>query len=381
MGGAERSILDLASRFHARGNRVLMLVGQELGRTTFVQEAAERGIPVREVDWSPRRSLWANLAAATRALRTVDARVLHLNISWLWWMWVVPLVARVATRARVIGTMRAMPDPHELVPTRRHFGFLPGMRLWHLEEVVTGFLLGRLFERTISINARDFPLRLVRDYRFPRERIGVIYNGIDTSLPPRSWEERARRRASLGVAPEEVLLCYAGRLSREKGLHLLIEALASLPKQIRLVIVGEGPQRAELEAQTQELSLSSRVAFIGFDRDAEGWMAASNVVVVPSTWYEAFGRVVVEAMAQGVPVVASRIGGMAELFEDGVHGYFVEAGSVPDLRRVLARLVGSTAELQEMGHRGRSLVVERYSLERVEADYHREYVALAGPIR
>jgi glycosyltransferase involved in cell wall biosynthesis len=370
----------LATRFAARGSQVLILIGPELLRTRFVDEVRRAGIPIREVGWSPRISLWKNLCAAFREFGSLDARLVHFNISWLWWMWTVPLAARVRTSAKVIGTMRAMPDPHQLVPRRRHFGFLPGLRLWHLEEVVAGFIWGRLLHRTIAINARDFPLRLVRDYWFPKDRIGVVYNGIDVTRPPRTSEERQRCRAALKVAQDEFLVCYAGRLSNEKGVHLLLEALAGLPDRVRAVIVGEGPQQPGLETLVAKLSLSRRVTFVGFDRDPEGWMASADVVAVPSTWYEAFGRVVIEAMAQGVAVVASRIGGMGELFEDGVHGRFVEAGSVAQLRQALEELAERPIECKRMGERARKLVVERYSLERVEADYTREYLSLVGSL-
>jgi glycosyltransferase involved in cell wall biosynthesis len=126
------------------------------------------------------------------------------------------------------------------------------------------------------------------------------------------------------------------------------------------------------------LGVAGRCVFVGFSEHPEAWLAVADVVAVPSTWYEAFGRVVVEAMREGVPVVASRIGGMAELFDDGVHGRFVEPGSIDDLANALRELGNDPHARRRMGEAGRQLVAERYSLDRVERDYLREYQRLTG---
>jgi glycosyltransferase involved in cell wall biosynthesis len=375
-GGAERSLLDLATRFAAAGARIAILIGPELQATEFVAEARSRGLELYPVDWSPRKGLMANIRALT-VFGRLQTRIIHFNISWLRGMWLVPLAARVLTHAKLLGSMRAMPDPHHLIPRRRYFGFVPGLQLWHLPELAVGWLWGRILHRTITVNANDFRERLVGHYGYPRDRIGVIYNGVDTEVRV-SEQERAGCRESLGIDDKTFLLCAAGRVSVEKGLHHLIDAISGLPPIVHLVIVGDGPQRQDLKRQASSLQLKDRVHFVGHTSTPERWMAACDIVVVPSTWYEAFGRVVVEAMVQGTPVVASRIGGMAELFEDGVHGRYVTPGSAEDLRKVLAELIAEPHLLQSMGSRAISLVNDRYSLSRVTADYLCEYERLAG---
>jgi glycosyltransferase involved in cell wall biosynthesis len=288
------------------------------------------------------------------------------------------LFARLLTRARLIGSMRAMPDPHQLVPRRRYLGFIPGLQLWHLPEWIVGWMWGRILHRTVTVNARDFSARLIRHYGYRAERISVIYNGIDVNAPRVSAEGAGAHRRQNGIADNDFLVALVGRLSEEKGAHLLLEAIAPLQPRVRVVLVGDGPQRAELETLTDRLGLRPRVLFAGYTPRPETWMAAADVVAVPSTWYEAFGRVVVEAMNQGTAVVASRIGGMAELFDDGAHGRYVEAGSVEGLRAALRELAGQPALVQRMGEQARRLMRERYSLERVEAEYAEAYRLLAG---
>jgi glycosyltransferase involved in cell wall biosynthesis len=240
---------------------------------------------------------------------------------------------------------------------------------------------GRLLHRTVTINARDFPLRLARDYGYPPERIAVVYNGIDTEVPSIDATARADARDAFELRADALIVGYVGRLSPEKGVHVLLDALARAPERVCAVIVGDGPQRAELEVQTERLALGDRVRFLGHRSEIRTIFASLDVVAVPSLWYEAFGRVVVEAMNEGVPVVAARIGGMAELFTDGVEGFFVESGSVESLASCLATLPDQRERLADMGARGRALVRERYSLARVLRDYEAEYARLLGESR
>jgi glycosyltransferase involved in cell wall biosynthesis len=383
-GGAERSALDLAARFAARGDRVLMLVGPGLEGTSFVETAQRRGVVVKRVNWSPKTGFFANAVESLRVARAVRARIVHLNMSWLPWMWTVPLAFRLFGSGHVVGTMRAMPDPHVTVPRKKHFGFLPGLQLWHWPEVIVGWIWGRLLERTVTINAHDYPLRLVRDFGYPRERLVPIYNGIEPRREPLDAAVRNLLRRKVGASDADCVVCFAGRLSPEKGLHLLVEAISALPPRFRLTVVGAGPQRQEIEARARALGIANRVAFVGHTDAPNEWMAASDIVAVPSTWQEAFGRVVVEAMNEGTPVIASRVGGMAELFDDGIQGKFVTAGSVTELRDALAALGDTPDERKRMGEAGRQLVRVRYSLDRVEFEYHRLYSslvtgAIAGP--
>jgi glycosyltransferase involved in cell wall biosynthesis len=93
-----------------------------------------------------------------------------------------------------------MPDPHQLVTRRKYFGVLPGLRLWHLPELVAGWLWGKILHRTICVNARDFSARLIRDYGYSPKKLGVIYNGIDTNaqrIPSERMAEAKADRAAL----------------------------------------------------------------------------------------------------------------------------------------------------------------------------------------
>ncbi|PWU24586.1 MAG: transferase [Candidatus Rokuibacteriota bacterium] len=137
-------------------------------------------------------------------------------------------------------------------------------------------------------------------------------------------------------------LLYVGRIAPEKGLDTIIRAL---PASLELVVAGDGPDRARLESQA-----SSNVRFLGQvdTADVESLLRSARALVVPSRWYEGQPRAIVEAFAAGVPVLASRIGGLPELIEDGVDGYLVEPSEVPAWRAALYRFADD-AEAQRLG--------------------------------
>lgn len=376
-GGAERSLLELAAAIQGRGWSVLIVAERALVDTEFPEVAARYGLAVEWVDWAPKRGAWANFRTALRFFRGLETRILHFNISWREHMWAVALAARVARIPVLIGTMRAMPDPHTLIPRKRYLGVFPGLQLWHWSEVAVGWLWGRLLKRTVSINARDFPVRLVRDFHYPRDRLTVIYNGIRISDARMSDSSRESDRERFGVAPEEFLICYVGRVSPEKGIHVLIRAVHELKGPVRLLIVGDGAQKQALEELVDSLNEQNRVSFLGYRKEPKDVMASADVVVIPSLWYEAFGRTVVEAMSVSVPVVASDIGGMAELFTHGVHGLYVQPDSVEALASALTKLQADPDARKQMGVAARQWAVERYSSDRVYEEYFQLYNSLA----
>ena len=368
-GGAERSLLDLAEGVSKHGHSILILAEKKLENTLFSKLAFDLGLHIEWVTWAPEKNFLPNFVSAIKTFSKIRGKVIHFNISWRRRMWIIPIIARILTRSHLIGTMRAMPDPHNLVPRRQYLGFIPGLNLWHIPEMVVGWMWARLLDITVTINEKDFPSRLIASYGFSSDRIRVIPNGIHVRPNLPSEYDRQTQREILGIRPGKILLCFAGRLSSEKGVTHLLQALALLPETFQLVLIGSGPQRSELESLAQELGLQPKVNFEGFQTNPEDILAASDIVVVPSIWYEAFGRVVVEAFNQGVPVVASRIGGMAELFSDGVEGKYTPPGDPVALARTLEQMGKDPDKLRSMGMAGRQLVKTSYSFNRVLSQY------------
>jgi len=182
--------------------------------------------------------------------------------------------------------------------------------------------------------ATEHERRLLRQlYRVPETKVSVIPLGVDRDRfqpRPRAAGTVAAVRQRLSLAAEERLVLAVGRLEPLKGFDILIRALGEMTQrgQVRLAIVG-GDERAEAErhrlaAVASELGVTDRVSLAGSipHEQLAGWYNAADVVAVPS-FYESFGLVAVEALASGVPVVASRVGGLTSTVRDGRTGYLV----------------------------------------------------------
>lgn len=154
---------------------------------------------------------------------------------------------------------------------------------------------------------------------------------------------------------------YVGRLSEEKGVDTLIRAAAKVPG-IPVRIVGTGPEEAKLKALAKELG-AANVRFDGFQEGAalKALYAGARFLVVPSLWYEVFGLIVLEAYAAGKPVIASQIGGLGELVQDGETGVLVSAGDVEDLAEQMSDLWAEPATCGVMGRAGRAWVEKEFT--------------------
>jgi glycosyltransferase involved in cell wall biosynthesis len=190
----------------------------------------------------------------------------------------------------------------------------------------------------------------------------VVRNGIDF--------ERfdAETRAPLsGPLPEGRRVAVIGNLWPVKGHRLLLEAVALLPAELRevhFVYAGDGPEREPLARRIEELGLSGRVHLLGHRLDVPALLARSEAACLCSS-AEGLSNALMEAMAAGLPVVATRVGGNPELVQEGETGFLVPAGDARAMARSLARLLSRPAEARAMGARGRAFAQAQLSLERM----------------
>ena len=183
--------------------------------------------------------------------------------------------------------------------------------------------------------------------RIPREKIMVLRNGIDLEEYRPTYEDGG-------------YVLYFGRLSREKGVETLLKAHREVAGEIPLKIVGTGPIEAELKAKYP------KAEFLGYraGEELKSLVARASFVVVPSECYENCPMTVLEAMALGKPIIASRIGGIPELVEDGKTGLFFEAGNVEELKEKMLSLWRDRELRDEMGRAAREKAEREFSLER-----------------
>jgi glycosyltransferase involved in cell wall biosynthesis len=194
-------------------------------------------------------------------------------------------------------------------------------------------------------------------------------NPIDLTLTPGAAEaEQIRQRHQW--FPEHVHVVSVGRLVDQKRVDWLIRAWATVQQetpQARLWIVGDGPEEKSLKSLVAQLGLEASVNFVGARPDAWSYEAASDIVVM-TTIYEAQGRVALEAMACGKPIVGNDVDGVRDSFHDGVEGFLVPSADVPALAEALVKLVKSPELRREMGARGLERV-KLFDQPRVLAQY------------
>lgn len=200
----------------------------------------------------------------------------------------------------------------------------------------------------------------------PGERVAVITNGIDPSI----FSER-----QYAVRPHRIAMVAC--LREEKRIDVLIAAaprvLASHP-DAQFLIVGDGPCRAELVAQARACGVFDRFQFLGHRDDVPELLAKADLLVLPSEM-EAFPNAIIEAMAAGLPVVATAVGGIPELVEDGRTGRLVPPGNPEALAAALVEVLSEPDRAAEYGRAGRRSVEQTYSFERMVEQFETLYVS------
>jgi len=213
----------------------------------------------------------------------------------------------------------------------------------------------------ISQPLMDWAARL----RISAPRPGIkIYSGIDLE-GFRKPVDRAAARRSLGVGDDDLVVGIVAKLWEGKGHRLLINAFANLARAhrripLRLLVIGSGPLEQSLRRQVESLGLQSQILFAGFRSDVPAITAALDISVLPSD-FEGMGRVVLEAMAMGKPVIGSRVGGIPDLVDDEITGLLVPAGDQKKFEAALERLALDPALRARMGAAGAQKMGAQYS--------------------
>jgi glycosyltransferase involved in cell wall biosynthesis len=194
--------------------------------------------------------------------------------------------------------------------------------------------------------------KFISEYGYPADRTRVIYNGVDTGKFAFDPAKRAVLRTKMQVNDGQVVVFAAGRLSPEKGMDVLLDAMAVLPEAERhnivLMLAGDGPERESLQRRAASLQISGKVAFLGTRDDIPELLSAADVFVNPSR-RESFGLSIAEAMSAERCVVATNVGGVPELVNAPAVGLLVPPDSPALLAAAIRRVSLDVGLRQEMG--------------------------------
>lgn len=209
----------------------------------------------------------------------------------------------------------------------------------------------------------------------------LIPNGVPVAtfsapaVPRRAWRERE------GIPEDAIVLACVARLSAQKNVGALLQALAAQRPRtdLMLLLCGEGEERGQLEAGARRLGIAGRVRFLGSRADIPELLAASDLFVLPSL-YEGHPLSVMEAMAAGLPVLATAVGGVPEVVRPGETGLLVPPGDVAALAAAMGRLADDAGERLRLGREGARVAAERFDVSRMAAAYDGLYQELLSGV-
>ena len=231
-------------------------------------------------------------------------------------------------------------------------------------------LLGRWVDRFVTVSA-DLERWLSDEAGVPAGKVVRIVNGVDTEKF-RPASDKSALREKLGIPPENFVVGAVGRLDAVKDYGTLIRAAGRGGDGTLLMIAGSGPCREELEQVAREQGLNGSIQFLGEREDVPGLMRVFDLFVLSSVG-EGMSNTILEAMASGLPVAATRVGGNPELVEEGVTGTLVPPGDPEKLAAAIRSYRDDPSRARAHGEAGREKAVSSFSLSRMVREYEALY--------
>ncbi len=236
-------------------------------------------------------------------------------------------------------------------------------------------LLSPLVDRFVAVSS-DLRRWLVGTVGIPERKVVTICNGVDTHRF--TGEDRESARRAMGIVDGRLVIGTVGRLDPVKDQAALLTAFAQVrgrhPEAL-LLVVGDGPSRSELEARAGALDLGPSIRFLGESKEIPRLLRGMDVFVLPSI-AEGISNTILEAMATGLPIIATRVGGNPELVQDGVTGTLVSPRDPRGLGDAIAGYLEDAPRREVHGRAARRHAVERFALDRMVAAYSGLYLEL-----
>jgi glycosyltransferase involved in cell wall biosynthesis len=366
LGGATLSVLELAAAQQRRRHDVVVVAGTLPSREESMEYLADDlevqvlRLPTLRREVAPHDDVAATYAL-WKFLRERRPDVLHTHTS------------KAGATGRLAAFHAGKRRPSAVVHTfHGHVlsGYFPPRRerLYRGIERVLAYTTDKLI--AVSVEVRE---DLVRYGVAPRSKFVVVPYGFDlASRVDTRPETRTRIRADIGADEDTLVVGFIGRLAAVKRPVDLVRAFAAVESEALLAVVGDGEERALAEATAIELGVADRCRFVGYQRDAPGWYAAFDVLLLASA-NEGTPVAAIEALAAGRPVVATDVGGTATVVDDGETGFLARARDIDALAANLDRLARDRELRTRMGELGAARMVQRFSTARMVADLESVY--------
>jgi glycosyltransferase involved in cell wall biosynthesis len=344
MGGLEKKLFDLLGLFDKSHFEIIVCCLKDGGY--FKDSIEEMGIRFYDGLLMHKYDGFAY----RRLARIINSEKIELLYSFLH-----PNAVIFSFLARSMGRIRAW------VLSIHAMGSSTGGRL--VKPYLKPFL-GRV-DRFIAV-AHTHKDYLVDVEGLPKGRIDVIYNGVDVGKyhpgPPNH-----RLAVELGMSERSVIVTTIASLKPAKCLDVLLHAASEVVKSYddtMFLIIGDGPERENLQSLARKLGLEKKIVFTGTRDDVHDLLRVSSLFVLPSRrGTETFPNVLLEAMATGLPVVSTDVGSVREMVEDGASAYVVPPENPEELVQAISRLLQSPKKMKAFGERGREIVNDKFTLD------------------
>ena len=361
VGGTERVVWELATRLPKARYDVSVWLSDDAGVDEFATALVAREIPVRRLAEVDSRWDWQGMLRTWRLLKDHKPSVLHVHHVW-------------PASDRYLSTLADWAGVPHLVVTEHIAGqsHSDGQRTLKRRE------LARADAVTVVCGAVGDSLH--RDYGVSRDRLRVVPNAAEMPDEEAEWEAARRWRDTFGATPRRPLFVSAARLEEQKGHDVFLDALALLRGRgidFAAAIAGDGALADALEKRAARLGIAERVRFLGRLDDLGPLLLAADAVVLASRW-EGLPLTLLEALARARPVVATRVGGIPDVIEDGVNGRLVASEDTAALAAVLEEFARRSDAALRMGRAGQRLVRENYTWEKVVEHFEAVYDEVMG---
>ena len=348
IGGTETQAVQTAVHQRSMGQEIV--VGCLRAEGALLKELQRAGIPVIEFRKQKKllsiRCLWQLLRLAA-FLRREQFQVLHCH----------------DLMSNLLGVPAArLARTTVIISSRRYFDLEWWSGSWR------NWIVGWIYRLSthVIVNSKSIRDLIIHRDHVRHEKIRVVYNGIDTN---RFGELVSHQEATLSAIRKHSLLVavVANMYSTVKGHGTLIAAAKQVCKifpQVRFVLIGDGVERPKLEEQVKIAALQEYFLFLGSRKNVPELLASCNLFVLPSE-SEGLPNVVLEAMAAGLPVIATAVGGVPELIQDGVNGLLVPPREPKALSEAISRLLSDEGLRRRLGRAGRERAVREFSFYRL----------------
>jgi glycosyltransferase involved in cell wall biosynthesis len=372
MGGPALHVAYLTAGLTKRGYDTTLVAGSlARGEDSMAFVADGLGLEVVRIDElgreiSPLRDLRATFQLA-RLIRRERPQILHTH------------TAKAGTVGRVAALLAGSRRPPIIVHTfHGHVlrGYFGPVRSWFFRILERRLAAGTTALIAVSPQVRD---DLVSLGVAPSDRFVVVRLGIELEQRVASEQNgRAESRRYLGIPADRFAVGWIGRMTAVKRTDDVLVAFKRLRDEgvdAVLCMVGDGPDRVQLERRAHELGVIRDTLFLGYQEDVAPFYSAFDTLVLPSS-NEGTPVSAIEALAAGRPVVATRVGGVPDVVRDGEDGFLVETGDTVELAARLAQLARDPELRERMGQQGRERVLPRYAVDRLVDDVDRLYRSL-----